>query len=68
MADATPQDEQLQLRHLLDELHSEFPTLSADDVDQQFDLVVHRFDQASVRTFIPVLVRRGALAQLRGHT
>ena len=59
------QDEDRQLQHVREDLHREFTALSPEVVDALFSVVVGRFDQAPVRSFVPVLVRRGAQPELR---
>lgn len=52
-------DEMRQLDRLRLELVSEFAErLPASVVDARFDAIVAEFEQAPVRTFIPVLARR----------
>ena len=52
-------DEQRQLDRLRDELLLEFgDRLSPSVVDARFEAIVGEFEQAQVRTFIPVLARR----------
>lgn len=65
-APSTPvADERRQIEHIRDDLAREFatvpPTVVADLVNQQ----VAAFRRAPVRSFVPVLVRRGARDRLR---
>ena len=62
-----PQDEQLRLQATERELVREFgPVLGEDRVRSDVQDVVHRYDDAPVRTFLSVLVEREARARLRG--
>ena len=62
----TPQDEQLRLEATERELVREFgPVLGEDRVRSDLQDVVHRYDDAPVRTFLSVLVEREARARLR---
>lgn len=58
-------DEQRQIAHVRDDLIREFATLPATVVQQQVEQQLHVFDAARVRSFVPVLVRRGARERLR---
>ena len=61
-----PQDEQLRLQATERELVREFgPVLGEDRVRSDVQDVVHRYDEAPVRTFLSVLVEREARARLR---
>jgi hypothetical protein len=61
-----PQDEQLRLQATERELVREFgPALGEDRVRSDVQDVVHRYDDAPVRTFLAVLVEREARARLR---
>ena len=61
-----PQDEQLRLEATERELVREFgPVLGEDRVRSDVQDVVHRYDDAPVRTFLSVLVAREARARLR---
>jgi hypothetical protein len=59
------QDEQRQLDSVRDDLVREFPSLPTDVVQEKFSVLVRAFQQAPVRSFVPVLVRRRAREQLR---
>lgn len=59
------QDEDRQLQHVREDLLREFTGLSPQVVDALFAQVVHRFHQAPVRSFVPVLVRRDARQRLK---
>ena len=62
-----PQDEQLRLQATERELVREFgPVLGEDRVRSDVRDVIHRYDEAPVRTFLSVLVEREARARLRG--
>jgi hypothetical protein len=58
-------DERRQIEHVREDLAREFTTLPADLVEELVRRQVAAFQQAPVRSFVPVLVRRGARAQLR---
>ena len=60
-----PPDEHLQLRHVREDLMREFPDLPPAVVDLEVRTLAASFTGAPVRTFIPVLVRRGARNHLR---
>ncbi len=66
MTDAIPaDDERRQLEHVREALVREFGArVSAAEVEQRFDRIVHDFDGAAVRTFLPVIVGRRARAEL----
>jgi hypothetical protein len=58
-------DEQRQLDHVRRDLLTEFSeVLSPAVVDDNFDELVHRFDGAPVRSFVPILTRRAARERL----
>lgn len=58
-------DEQRQLDHVRRELVSEFgDRLPTSEVEARFGAIVHEFDEAPVRTFVPVLARRRVRQQL----
>lgn len=60
------EDERRQLRRACEDLVVQFrDTLPVDAVQQRFEQVVHRFDGAPVRTFVPVLAGRAARVDLR---
>ena len=59
----THDDEDRQLEHVKDDLVKEFASLDARVVEQQVSQVVLTFSTAPVRSFVPVLVRRGARAR-----
>ena len=58
-------DEQVLLLHVREDLIREFPSLPPDVVEAQVSLVEHAFDEARVRSYVPVLVQRGARERLR---
>ena len=58
-------DEALQLQHVKEDLLREFPSLPEVVVASQVQQMSQTFTSAPVRTFIPVLVGRGARAHLR---
>ncbi len=62
----TPDDERRQLEHLRQELLRERGELPVERVNAAFDKVVPGFDGAPVRTFVPVLARRGMQQELSG--
>jgi hypothetical protein len=63
---AQPQDEQLRLQATERELLREFgPVLGEDRVRADLQDVLHRYDDAPVRTFLSVLVERETRARLR---
>jgi hypothetical protein len=60
------EDEQRQLAAACRDLVIEFgERLPEADVAARFEGVVHRYSQAPIRTFIPVLAQREAREQLR---
>ncbi len=60
------EDERRQLAAACRDLVVEFgERLPEADVAARFEGVVHRYDQAPIRTFIPVLAQRQARAELR---
>lgn len=60
------EDERRQLRRACEDLVVEFgDRLPSDQVQARFEEVVHRFDGAPVRTFVPVLAGRVAREDLR---
>lgn len=61
-------DEARQIAHVKDDLLREFAALDPVVVDEQVSQVVRGFTQAPVRSFIPVLVRRGARDRLLSLT
>lgn len=68
MAVNTRTDETRQLEHVKQDLRREFAALPCEVVDEAFDLVVSGFTQAPVRSFVPVLARRGVQERLRQYT
>jgi hypothetical protein len=63
------EDEQRQLDAACRDLVVEFSEqLPESDVATRFAEIVRRFDEAPIRTFIPVLAQREARAQLRQLT
>ncbi len=58
-------DEHRQIEHVKDDLVREFAALPESLVDEQVTQVARHFTQARVRSFVPVLVRRGARERLR---
>ena len=63
----TQDDELRQLESVRSELLREFGA-RPDDVNARFDAIVHEFDGAPVRTFVPVLARRRVREELsHGH-
>lgn len=58
-------DEKLQLAHVRDDLRREFPTVPGEVVDSQVTQVEQTFTRAPIRSFVPVLVQRGARDRLR---
>jgi len=60
-----PVDEATKIQHVREDLTREFPNLPRSLVASQVDAVALRLADARVRTFVPVLVRRGARTQLR---
>ena len=62
----TQDDERRQLAAACNDLVREFgERLSETDVMAQFERVVHEYDAAPIRAFIPVLAVRQARSQLR---
>lgn len=60
-------DEQRQLESARRDLVTEFQDrLPSDLVSSRFDEIVAEFDEAPVRTFVPVLARRRAQRDLSG--
>jgi hypothetical protein len=62
------EDEQRQLAAACRDLVVEFGELPESDVEARFGEIVRRYDEAPIRSFIPVLVQREARAQLRQLT
>lgn len=58
-------DEQRHLQRVREDLQREFASLPADLVNERFAQLVADFDEAPVRTFVPVLVQRRARESLR---
>jgi hypothetical protein len=58
-------DEDRQLQHVKEDLHREFAALPEAVIDEQVSALVLAFTRAPVRSFVPVLVRRGARERLR---
>lgn len=59
-------DEERQLQSACQDLVIEFgERLEHTDVAARFEAVVSRYDDAPIRTFVPVLAQREARAQLR---
>jgi hypothetical protein len=58
-------DEHRQIEHVKEDLLREFAALPEAVVDEQISQLVRHFTQAPVRSFVPVLVRRGARERLR---
>ncbi len=58
-------DETRQIQHVQEDLMREFAALPAALVAEQVNEVAQGFRQAPVRSFVPVLVRRGARERLR---
>ncbi len=58
-------DEIRQLEHVKQDLLREFATLPVTLVDEAFALVVSRYNQAPVRSFVPVLAQRETRTRLR---
>lgn len=58
-------DETRQLEHVKQDLVREFAQLPSHVIDETFAQVVGAFDRARVRSFVPVLARRGAQQRLR---
>ena len=58
-------DERRQLDHVRQDLAREFTSLPPTVVDDLVDQQVASFVTAPVRSFVPVLVRRGARERLR---
>jgi hypothetical protein len=59
-------DERRQLEHVREELVGEFAGAVAEPaVDATFRRALARFDGATVRTYLPVLVRRVSRTELR---
>ena len=65
MALDTRADENRQLQHVKEDLHREFAELPEAVIDEQVTAVILSFTRAPVRSFVPVLVRRGARERLR---
>jgi hypothetical protein len=65
MAVDTRTDENRQLQHVKEDLHREFATLPDAVIDEQVSAIISSFTRAPVRSFVPVLVRRGARERLR---
>ena len=64
--DPDRQDERRQLAAACHDLVREFgERLSETDVMAHFEQVVHEYDAAPIRTFVPVLAVRQARSQLR---
>lgn len=62
----TDDDEQRQLRQTCQELVREFgDRLSEAEVQARFSEILHGFDGAPVRSFVPVLAGRAARQRLR---
>ena len=57
-------DEARLLEHVREDLVREFPSLGPDVVDGQVQAVVQGLLRAPVRSFVPVLVRKGARQRL----
>lgn len=65
MARDASQDEAIQIAHVQDDLIREFPMLPAATVRSHVQQVERTYAGARVRSFIPVLVGRGARQRLR---
>lgn len=61
-------DETRQLQHVREDLQREFASLPPTFVEDQVTQVARGFQQASVRSFVPVLVRREVRERLRHLT
>jgi hypothetical protein len=69
MTQVVSQDEELRLQATERQLVREFgPVLGEDRVRADVQDVLHRYDDAPVRTFLAVLVEREARARLRSLT
>lgn len=60
-------DERDSMRSVEFELHVEFPSVPIDRVTSLVRCLWARFDGASVRDFVPLLVRKQAKEELRDH-
>lgn len=58
-------DEQRHLQRIQEDLQREFASLPTEVVNRRFAQLVADFDEAPVRTFVPVLVQRRARESLR---
>ena len=58
-------DEARQIEHVRADLQREHPEVPAEVVARQVDTQLASFRQARVRSFVPVLVRRGVEQELR---
>ena len=54
----THEDETRQLEAVRKDLLREYGTVSPEIIDARFAAVVHRYDEAPIRSFVPVLARR----------
>ncbi|MFP5218625.1 MAG: three-helix bundle dimerization domain-containing protein [Actinomycetes bacterium] len=60
------EDERRQLQRACQDLVREFSgKLPADEVQARFEEIVHQYDDAPVRSFVPVLAGRAARQRLR---
>jgi hypothetical protein len=55
------------LRQVTQRLRSQFPELPPEQVEEIVRGRYEAFDHRPIRDFVPVLVERGARAQLRSH-
>jgi len=58
-------DEIHAMDELADRLHSRFPHARQDRIKQEVNRVHHQYDGSPIRDFIPVLVEREVVDQLR---
>lgn len=58
-------DERRQIEHVREDLTREFITLPPELVAEKVSSQVAAFEEAKIRSFVPVLVRRGARTELR---
>ena len=65
--DSRHEDEQRQLQRTCQDLVREFgDRVDEREVQARFEEIVHSFDGAPVRSFVPVLAARAARERLRG--
>lgn len=62
----TPEEEERALQHVAERVRERHPNVEQAEIGRRVQIRAQEFEGRPVRDFVPLLVERGVLAELRG--